>query len=290
MRMSYYPGCSLHSTAAEFSVSTEALFQALGIELRELDDWCCCGATSGHSLSNFLSHALPLHNLVLAEAAGDDLLVPCAACYNSLKNAQAFMAGGSQEAKELNRQVAQAQGREYQGQVRVRHVIEVLADPRVENLIKDRLKKSLAGMPLASYYGCLLTRPPKVASFETNPEQPQLMDRLLRVAGALPVSWSHKNECCGASLAIPQPKIVEGLVAKIVAAARRAGAVAIVTACPLCQTNLDSRQPAGEDCLPVFFITEIMGLALGLNATPWLRKHLIDPLPLLHQQGLLAAS
>ncbi|BCV21274.1 CoB--CoM heterodisulfide reductase iron-sulfur subunit B family protein [Moorella sp. Hama-1] len=285
MRLSYYPGCSLHSTAAEFSASTEDLFQALGVELRELEDWCCCGATSGHSLSGYLSHALPLHNLVLAEAAGDDLLVPCAACYNSLKAAQTFMAAGGEEAAGLNRQVAAALGREYQGQVRVRHVIEVLADPQVENLIKDRLKKSLAGMPLASYYGCLLTRPPKVASFEINPEQPQLMDRLLRLAGAMPVSWSHKNECCGASLAIPQPRLVEGLVGKIVAAARRAGAKAIVTACPLCQTNLDSRQVNEEEALPVFFITEIIGLALGLNTTPWLKKHLVDPRPLLQQQG-----
>lgn len=285
MRLSYYPGCSLHSTSAEFSASTEALFQALGVELRELEDWCCCGATSGHSLSGYLSHALPLHNLVLAEAAGDDLLVPCAACYNSLKAAQTFMAAGGEEAAGLNRQVAAALGREYQGQVRVCHVIEVLADPQVENLIKDRLKKSLAGMPLASYYGCLLTRPPKVASFEINPEQPQLMDRLLRLAGAMPVSWSHKNECCGASLAIPQPRLVEGLVGKIVAAARRAGAKAIVTACPLCQTNLDSRQVNEEEALPVFFITEIIGLALGLNTTPWLKKHLVDPRPLLQQQG-----
>ncbi|MGI9860224.1 CoB--CoM heterodisulfide reductase iron-sulfur subunit B family protein [Moorella naiadis] len=290
MKLSYYPGCSLHSTAAEFSASTEALFQALGVELRELEDWCCCGATSGHSLSGYLSHALPLHNLILAETAGDDLLVPCAACYNSLKTAQTFMATGGEEAVGLNRQVAAALGREYQGQIRVRHVIDVLADPRVEQLIKEHLQKDLAALPLASYYGCLLTRPPKVASFEANPEQPRLMDQLLTLAGGRPVTWSHKNECCGASLAIPQPQIVEQLVGKIVAAARRAGAQAIVTACPLCQTNLDSRQPGGSEALPVFFITEILGLAVGLDATPWLKKHLVDPRPLLQQQGLRAVS
>ncbi|MBC7325351.1 MAG: disulfide reductase, partial [Moorella sp. (in: Bacteria)] len=236
------------------------------------------------------SHALPLHNLILAEAAGNELLVPCAACYNSLKAAQAFMATGSREAEELNARCGSVLGRKYQGETRVRHVIDMLADDRIQALLEGRLKKSLAGMPLASYYGCLLTRPPKVASFEANPEQPQLMDRLLARCGATPVGWTHKNECCGASLAIPQPQIVEGLVGKIVAAARYAGAVAIVTACPLCQTNLDSRQPAGAEAIPVFFLTEIIGLALGLNATPWLKKHLIDPLPLLRQQSLLVAS
>jgi heterodisulfide reductase subunit B len=290
MRLSYYPGCSLHSTAAEFSASTEALFQALGVELRELDDWCCCGATSGHSLNGYLSHALPLYNLVLAEAAGDDLLVPCAACYNSLRAAHSFMTAGGEEAADLNHQVAAALGRAYQGQVRVRHVIDVLADPGVEQLLKEHRRKDLAGFALASYYGCLLTRPPKVASFEANPEQPQLMDRLLTLVGGRPVAWSHKNECCGASLAIPQPRLVEELVGKIVTAARRAGAQAIVTACPLCQTNLDSRQPAGSEALPIFFITEILGLAVGLDATPWLKKHLVDPRPLLQQQGLQAVS
>ncbi|QGP93568.1 8-methylmenaquinol:fumarate reductase membrane anchor subunit [Neomoorella glycerini] len=290
MKLSYYPGCSLHSTAAEFSASTEAVFKALGVELQELGDWCCCGATSGHSLNSYLSHALPLHNLILAEAAGNDLLVPCAACYNSLKAAQTFMAGGSQEARELNQQAGQILEREYRGEVQVRHVVDMLADDRIKALLEERLQKRLAGLPLAAYYGCLLTRPPKVASFEANPEQPRLMDRLLARCGATPVGWTHKNECCGASLAIPQPQLVEQLVGKITAAARYAGAAAIVTACPLCQTNLDSRQPAGAEPLPVFFITEIIGLALGLDAAPWLKKHLVDPLPLLRQQGLLVAS
>lgn len=189
MKLSYYPGCSLHSTAAEFSASTEAVFRHLGVELQELEDWCCCGATSGHSLNSYLSHALPLHNLILAEAAGEDLLVPCAACYNSLKAAQAFMAAGSQEALELNEWADQALGRQYQGGAKVRHVIDMLADPTMQGLLEGRLKPVLNGLPLAAYYGCLLTRPPKVASFEANPEQPQLMDRLLARCGATPVAW-----------------------------------------------------------------------------------------------------
>ncbi len=291
MKLSYYPGCSLHSTAREFAVSTEAVFEALGIELQELADWCCCGATSGHALNNYLHYSLPLYNLIMAEAAANEaLVVPCAACYNSLKSAQAFIAGGSSAAMKLKQKVETALKMQYQGKISVRHVLEVLTDKRVQEVLVSRLKKDLADMPVVAYYGCLLTRPPKIANFEANPEQPQLMDRLLQTIGAKPLGWTHKNECCGASLAIPQPQLVTDLVGKITAAARRAGAVAIVTACPLCQTNLDGRQQNGESPLPVFFITEIIGLALGLNIKPWFKKHLISPWPVLRQMKLQLAS
>lgn len=289
MIFSYYPGCSLHSTAAEYGASTGAVFKALGITLKELPDWNCCGATSGHTASTRLSHALALRNLIIAEEQGSDLVVPCAACYNALRSAQAFLAGGGKEAEGLKNEASSLMGRQYQGQVRVRHVVEILAQPEVLSILAERKQISLAGLKPAAYYGCLLTRPPKIASFEANAEQPQLLDRLLKHLGAEPVSWNHKTECCGASLAIPAPEIVYELVGKIIRAAQRGGANAIVTACPLCQTNLDSRQPEGVN-IPVFFVTELVGLALGLPALPWLRKHLIDPISLLKTHNLLPAA
>lgn len=275
MKLGYYPGCSLHSTASEYAASTETVFEALGVKLAELPDWNCCGATSGHSLSGFLTHALPLRNLILAEAEGLDLVVPCAACYNTLRQTQYFMSQGSEEAVRLGGEVAAIVGRSYKGSIRVRHIIDVLNDPAVLELIKANLRRPLTDMKLAAYYGCLLTRPPKIVSFEANPEQPQLMDNLLQKLGATTVAWTHKTECCGASLAISQPDLVARLVAKIINAARRAGAQAIVTACPLCQTNLDSRQKPGES-MPIFFLTEMVGLALGLPAERWIKKHLVD--------------
>lgn len=289
MIFAYYPGCSLHSTALEYGASTEAVFKALGITLKELPDWNCCSASSGHSASTRLSHALALRNLTLAQEQGSDLLVPCAACYNSLRSTQAFLAGGGKEVEQLQNEVSNLMGRQYQGQIRVRHIVEVLAQPEVLSILTERQQIPLAGLKPAAYYGCLLTRPPKIASFEANAEQPQLLDRLLKHLRAEPVSWSHKTECCGASLAIPAPEIVYELVGKIVQAAQRAGANALVTACPLCQTNLDSRQPQGA-ALPVFFVTELVGLALGLPALPWLRKHLIDPISLLKTHNLLPAA
>lgn len=290
MKLSYYPGCSLNSTAREFAASTEAVFKTLGVELLELTNWCCCGATSGHSLSNYLSHALPLYNLTMAEASGnEELLVPCAACFNSLKSVQAFLAENSSAAQELKHKTEAALGQGYRGKIRIRHVVDMLADSSIQALLVKHLKKDLAHIPIAAYYGCLLTRPPRITDLESNPEQPQLMEQILSAIGAKPLAWTHKNECCGASLAIPQPHLVEDLVGKIIAAARYAGAAAIVTACPLCQTNLDGRQQGGERSLPVLYITEMVGLALGLNVNPWFKKHLVDPWPVLQLQNLQEA-
>ncbi|MGI9953287.1 CoB--CoM heterodisulfide reductase iron-sulfur subunit B family protein [Moorellaceae bacterium AZ2] len=291
MILSYYPGCSLQSTASEYGASAEAVLQALGITVRELPDWNCCGATSGHSVYPHLHQALSLRNLAIAEEQGFDLVVPCAACYNVLRSTQETLAGGDREAERLKQEMGNLMGREYQGKVQVLHILEVLSRKEVLSLLAARRRIPLAGLKLAAYYGCLLTRPPRAVSFETNPEQPRLMDLVLANLGGQPVSWSHKTECCGASLAIPAPEMVYDLVGKIVQGARRAGADAIVTACPLCQTNLDSRQPEGEgEKMPVFFLTELVGVALGLPALSWLRKHLIDPRPLLKARNLLTAA
>jgi len=279
MLFGYYPGCSLHSTAVEYDASTRAIFEALNISLKEIPDWNCCGATSGHSLNMYLSHSLSLRNMVLAEGVASRLVVPCAACYNALRSTQAFLKSGAKEAEKLQEDIRFSIGQEYKGMLEVHHLLEVLGTPKIISLIKEKQKVSLSGLKPAAYYGCLLTRPPKVVNFEANAEQPQSMDRLLKVLGAEPVSWSHKTECCGASLSIPAPEIVEELVRKIVQAAVRAGANVLVTACPLCQTNLDSRQPENYN-LPVLYISEVVALALGISA-PWLNKHIIDPSPVL---------
>lgn len=282
MSYGYYPGCSLHATAEEYDASTRAICSALDLPLEELDDWNCCGASSGHALSHFLAAALPLRNLVLAEKAGHDtLVVPCAACYNLLRQADALVRTGGEEATDLNREMEAVMGRKYQGRVAVRHILDILSQPEVMARLQARVTRGLQGVPVAAYYGCLLTRPPQVVAFEPNPEQPVSMDNLLRALGATPVRWTAKTDCCGASLAISRPELVETLTDRIVKAARYAGAVAIVAACPLCQSNLDTRQ-VGAAKMPVFFITELIGLAFGLaEADGWLKKHLTDPEPAL---------
>lgn len=279
-RYSYYPGCSLHSTAVEYDASTRAVLAALGVEIKELTDWNCCGASSGHALSPYLSHALPLRNLVLAEGQGDEVVVPCAACYNLLRVTQEFMAQDSEEARELNQDVKRIMGRGYEGRVVVRHLLDLLSTPEMLKLIKSKVRQPLTGLTVAAYYGCLLNRPAAV-SFEENPEQPRRMEKLLNALGAEPVSWSARTDCCGASLGVSRPDLVGRLVGDIVGAARHAGAKALVTACPLCQSNLDSRQAKGTE-MPVFFLSELVGISLGLkDAGAWLARHLIDPRPAL---------
>ncbi|MHB1420021.1 MAG: CoB--CoM heterodisulfide reductase iron-sulfur subunit B family protein [Bacillota bacterium] len=290
MKFTYYPGCSLHSTAEEYDSSTQTVFRELGIELEELKDWNCCGASSAHSLNGYLSHALPLRNLILAEKQGNDVLVACASCYNQMRNADHYIQSQTEDAMSLNREMEGIMGASYKGTLAIKHLVDVATQDGIVGTVKQKVSHPLAGLKVAAYYGCLLTRPPKVVAFDANPEQPQKMDRLLGTIGAESVRWTHKTECCGASLSISQPELVVNLTKKIVDAARRGGAEAIVTACPLCQANLDTRQETGTHPMPVFFITELIGIAIGSRSDHWLKKHIIDPVPLLRSLNLLPAS
>ncbi len=290
MRLTYYPGCSLNATAVQYGLSSVSVLAAMGIEVSELKDWSCCGASSGHSESEFLATALPLRNLILAERQGNDVLAPCAACYNLLKQTDQLIRKADPHGAEINKEMAAVLGQPYHATIQVRHVLEIFSLPEVKAKIASNLMRPLTGLKVASYYGCLLTRPPKEVSFENNPEQPITMDDVVRLLGAESVSWSHKTECCGASLSISRTDLVENLTDKIVTAAKRGGAQAIVTACPLCFSNLDTRQSTVPK-LPIFFITELVGMAMKhVDTGKWLQKHIIPPEPLLRELNLLSAS
>jgi heterodisulfide reductase subunit B len=259
----YFPGCSLGGTSKEYGASTRSVCQALGIELRELDDWSCCGATSGHSTSRDVADALGARNVILAVDAGHkDLIVPCAACYNRTKRAAKAM----EEDPARRKRVEAVLGRRLEGSARVRHLLELLASDDAMQVIAERARVSLEGTRIAAYYGCLLLRPPDETGMD-DPENPQLMGRLIALSGAEPVDWHFKNECCGASLSIPSPRSVERLVGNIVRNARAAGADCLVTVCPLCQVNLETRQRAngGQAPMPTHYFTQLLGLVLGLS-------------------------
>jgi heterodisulfide reductase subunit B len=273
VRLSYFPGCSLHSTAREYDASTRAVCRALGIELRELEDWNCCGSTSAHSLNAALAGLLPRRNLQLAERVGLDLLVPCAACYSRSRFAQAEL-----------RAEAEAGGETfYTGRVRVNHLLEVLAEEEIMDRLRGGLKKPLAGLRAVCYYGCLTVRPPKVTG-APDCECPESMDRLVALTGATSLPWSCKTDCCGASLALTRADVVARLVGRLLEMAREAGAECVVVACSMCHANLDLRRQGG---LPVFYVSELLGLALDLPEAPrWWKRHLTDPVPLLKTKGL----
>jgi heterodisulfide reductase subunit B2 len=283
MDFSYYPGCSLHSTACEYNDSVLAVFRAMQVGLHELEDWNCCGASSAHIVSRSLSLALPARNLALAQAAGRDIVMPCAACFNRHKASDHEMRSNPARRTMLEKSV----GFSYSGQIHVRPLLDIVVGEVGLEKVTNFVKKPLEGLKVVGYYGCLLVRPPEVTGYE-NPDDPKDMNRLLNCLGAQARPWSYATECCGGGLSLTKSKVAGRLVSRLAERAREAGAEAIVTSCPLCQVNLEMRQNSTDPKMPVFYFTELMGLAFGLEkASSWWGKHLINPSPLLKKLELL---
>ena len=279
IQVSYYPGCALHGTAREYDDSTKTVSRILGVELRELPDWNCCGASAAHSTDEVLAHQLAGRNLEIAVKEGRDLVIPCAACYSRLKAAEKK---GEEEA------VTPA----IPGKIRVLSILEFLTAPEIAEKIRDSRKKSLEGLRVVCYYGCLYSRPPRVTGAK-NYENPEEMDRLMKMIGVESIPWSYKTDCCGGSLVLTRTDIMRRLTQKLFDRALEAGAEAIVVACPLCQANLDTRQEeisreAGKTYeLPIFYFTELLGIALGhRDPGKWWKKHFVDPSALLQKKGM----
>jgi heterodisulfide reductase subunit B2 len=276
VKVSYYPGCALHGTALEYDESTKAMSALLGVELRELPDWNCCGASSAHVTDDSLAHNLVARNLAIAEKEGRDVVVPCAACYGRLKGGEREMEAGGKKLP-----------------FRILSLLELLVEDDLLERVKGMRKRPLTGLKMVSYYGCLLVRPPKVTGAKKY-ENPEEMDRLLGLMGAEMIPWSYKTDCCGGSLVLSRTDIVRRLTRKIFDKALEAGAEAIAVACPLCQSNLDTRQEeisseAGKKYeLPILYVTELIGLSLGHpDAGKWWKRHFVDPTKLLASKGLI---
>ncbi|AGL01596.1 CoB--CoM heterodisulfide reductase iron-sulfur subunit B family protein [Desulfoscipio gibsoniae] len=282
MKLSYFPGCSLGSTAKEYDMSARAACQALGMELVELKDWVCCGATSAHSTNHLLSVALPSRNVALAQEAGMDLAIPCSACYSRVKKADYVLRNNDDLRKEIEGVV----DFKYNGKVNVVSLLEALVSQVGVEAIANKVQKPLKGLKVVCFYGCLLVRPPEVTNFD-NTENPMSMDKIVKALGAETIQWSYKTDCCGANLGLTSTKVVQGMVNRLIEAAKEVEAMAIVTACPLCQSNLEMRRKEKGTDLPAFFFTELIGLALGLPDTKkWFNLHLINPNPLLQSLSL----
>jgi heterodisulfide reductase subunit B len=282
LKVSYYPGCSLHGTAKEYDQSVRAVSRALGIELKEVDDWSCCGATSAHSTNFKLSVALPARNLIAAEKDALDVMVPCAACFNRFKTAEHQLKAD----KALQNEIEGIVGGKYHGGIAIRNPIDIIYKEIGLDALSGKVKKSLKGLKPVSYYGCLLLRPPEVCEFD-NYENPVILDKILNTLGADARLWSYKTDCCGGSLTISKTDIVMKMVNKLMTMAREAGANCVVTACPVCMANLDMR--ASENLrLPVFYFTELIALALGLQGPDtWFKLHNVDPRPLMKSLALI---
>jgi len=247
--------------------STLAVAQSLGIQLAEPKGWTCCGATAGHQTDRVLAVALPAATLIKVKDMGLDLVVNCAACYNRMKVANHEITTSEQ----VRAQVAEATGRDYDGSVKVRHFLEVLLDDVGTEAIAAALRSSLAGLKVASYYGCLLVRPNEATGFD-DPENPTSLDRLVAAVGGTALDWPHKVECCGGGLSMSRTDVVVHLTNNIVAMAKAAGAECIVVSCPMCQINLDMRQldiakiKGIRHDMPILYVTQLLGLCLGIPA------------------------
>lgn len=265
--MAYYPGCSQKASSLEYDLSTRAVCAALGIDLVELADWTCCGASPAHAVSPVLAAALSARNLYLARAMGHAVVAtPCPSCLQNLRHAEAAMTK-PESAKAVNALLDTP----YPGGVASRSILQIIVEDLGFEAVAEKVVRPLSGLRLAPYYGCLTTRPAGLMAFD-NEENPVSMDRLMAACGAEIVEFPLKTECCGASLAVPRRAAVTSLSGRILDLARERGAEAVVVACPLCQLNLDLRRPQIEAAnqtlygLPVFYFTQLLGLALGLPA------------------------
>jgi len=265
MKLGYYPGCALHGSSDDYEQSLRACFSALGVELNEIDEWICCGATAAHSLNPKLSIALPARNLALAAERGfAEMLAPCSMCSMQLVKAQHLMKKDAALADEIAHIVeAKPNG------TRVLNLIQAFERVGLDK-IKAAVMNPLQDLEVACYYGCLLTRPPEIVEFD-DCEQPESMERIVAALGAKPVAWNYKTECCGAGMTLANEGTVLELSHKILADAREHGAKAIAVACPMCHVNLDMKQSAIEAQhqtkheMPIYYLSDLVGLALGLE-------------------------
>ena len=276
----YYPGCSAEATAVGLGLSVEAIAKPLDMELIELEGWTCCGSTPYGSLDELESIVVAARNLALAEKTGLDLVTPCSSCFITLYQADIKLKDHPQLMAQINEALAVA-NLEYHGSVRVRHLTEVLVNDITPEVITTKVKRPLNGLKVAPYYGCQLVRPDY--GFD-DPEFPQSLDRLVECLGAKAVPFPLKNRCCGGSLIISEEDLALGLIRKLLDNAVENGAQCIVTPCPLCQTNLDAYQSRVNSKfkthynIPVLFVTQLIGLALGIAPAPLgLNTNIVSP-------------
>ncbi|NLX95874.1 MAG: heterodisulfide reductase subunit B [Rhodopirellula sp.] len=266
MEIGYYPGCALHGSSNDYERSVRACLEVLGVRLRELDDWICCGATAAHSLNHKLAVALPARNLAIAERDGMlEMLAPCPMCSMELIKAGELV---SRDAG-LRREISDIVELPVSGSTRVINLIQIFQQVGLEK-IRQLAVHRLDQFKPACYYGCLLTRPPEALRFD-DCEQPRSMETLLEALGAQPVDWNYRTECCGAGMTMANEATVLDLSNKILANAAAHGANAIVVACPMCHVNLDMKQADIERKygvrheMVVYYLSDLVGLALGLE-------------------------
>ncbi len=266
MNIGYYPGCALHGSSNDYEQSLRACLGNLDVQLDEMKDWICCGATAAHSLNHKLSLALPARNLAVAERDGfKQLFAPCPLCSMQLLKVKKAVAD-----ERVRKELSEIVEADVRGESEVLNLIQLFEKIGVDRL-KSAVKAPLKSITAACYYGCLLTRPPDVVHFDDF-EQPSSMETIVAALGAKTVEWNYKTECCGAGMTMSNEDVVLELAHKILSNAAEHGANCLVVACPMCHVNLDMKQAAVERRfgkklgMVVYYLSDLVGLALGLTA------------------------
>lgn len=292
MKICYYPGCTLKNNAKNFEESALCSLNAIGVEVEELPRWNCCGTVFSLATDDLIHHVAPIRNLIrVKESNTDRVMTLCAMCYNTLKRANERVKADSESLDKIN-QFMYREEIDYEGDVKILHLLELLRDEiKFENISK-KVTKPLKNLKVANYYGCLLVRPKEIGLDDV--ENPTVLENLMTALGADSIDFPYKTECCGAYQTVNNLEIIAERTYHILTSAQSQGAEVVTVSCPLCAFNLDHRQketvqkyPEFKD-IPILYFTQLMAIALGCPEES-LRFDLnyIDPKPILKEKGLI---
>ena len=262
MEFSYYPGCSLESSAKEYQISAEMICKKLGIELVEIDNWNCCGALEVSSLNSTAALALSARNLKIASQKSDRLVVACNSCFNNLMNVQHKLS----QSDDLRQQMNKMLGYEFR-EIKIEHLLDLIWNEVGLQKIGDAVERQLNGLKTVSYYGCLSVRPSKIIKSD-DPDNPTRIDQIVSVLGGEPLEFTSKTKCCGGGVLMTYRDTSIKLTKEILAEASQRGAQCIIVTCPLCHMTLETlsnKVKANGRKIPVLFFTQLIGLSFGIE-------------------------
>ena len=301
-KVAYYPGCALEGSGGPYDRSTRALVKSLGLEMETLQDWNCCGAMEVKNVHPMLQTYMSARNMAIAsEQMGyDTVMAPCNGCYHNLKKAEYELATSDEALKTVQDLAKKSDDPVYKGDVRTVHLLEWLMEELGPEGIKQKMSKSLNGIKIANYYGCMYTRPRQIfpekdqGPGSESSYKPHFMDDLLAAAGAINVDYPLKTACCGGAHTLSDADTSTQLVLNLLQAAEDAGAEVIATECPTCHSGLEMHQVRAETefgiktNVKVVYFTQLLGLAMGLSARKLgIHENVSDSLDFLHAKGVV---
>jgi heterodisulfide reductase subunit B len=291
MKLLYYPGCTLKTSAKNLEESAFAVAESLGYELIEMKDWNCCGVVASLTDDDLMHHLAPLRSLIHVEDEGMDKVVTlCDMCYNTLQQTNLRVKENPDDLETLN--AFMDRENDYKGTVEILHFLQFLRDEVGFDSIRKRVTNPLKNLKIMPYYGCMLLRPREVAIDDA--EEPTILSDLLVALGAQVIDNPFKIECCGSYHTIENQEMVSKRAYRITSFALEKKADAIMLSCPLCRFNLDMRGKEAERLfdnftqIPVYYYTQLMAIAMGLNPDICgFNDHVVDPMSLLNKKEVI---